>query len=218
MNTASKIGIGLAIAAGVVGIGLLVGWWGSRSAAPPAPPASHTQRPGPAASPRPANPTPSPAPVTPVLATNSSPATAPASTQPTNAAADWEDKVDEILGSDIEDTNKVKQLFALFPTLPEDGQVEVILHLSNLVPDDDYSQLGNMLKDPKLPKDVLDLLLNDALNRPNSAKLPLLLEVARDPQNPEFEDARDIMELFLEEDDPAKWPDKLKEFLKENPD
>ena len=218
MNTASKIGIVLAIAAGVVGVGLLVGWWGSRGAAPPSPPVPQAQRPSPSTSSQPANPTPSAAPITPVINTNSSPMTAPAPPETTNAALAWEDKVDEILGADIEDTNKVKQLFALFPTLSEEGQVEVTLHLSNLVPDDDYSQLGNMLKDSKLPKDVLDLLLNDALNRPNSVKLPLLLEVARDPQNPEAEDARDILELFLEEEDQAKWPDKLKEFLKENPD
>ena len=64
----------------------------------------------------------------------------------------WEDTLDEILVSDSDDTNKVKELFAMFPRLPEDGQVEVAQHLSNLVEDEDYGPLGQLLKDARLPE------------------------------------------------------------------
>ena len=47
-----------------------------------------------------------------------------------------------------------------------------------------------------LPEDILDVLLEDVLNRPNTIKLPMLLEVARDPQNPKSAEAKDVLELF----------------------
>jgi hypothetical protein len=139
----------------------------------------------------------------------------------TNLITDWEDKVDEILGPEGEDSEKVKKLLDMFPRLPEDGQVEVAQHLSNLVPDENYAPLGKYLKDAKLPEGVLDVLLADLLNRPNSLKLPLLVEVASDPQHAKAGEAKDLLELFLEEDygtDWTKWQAKTVEWLKENPD
>ena len=136
----------------------------------------------------------------------------------TNLLADWEDKLDEILGSDEDDTNKVKDLFAVFPRLPEEGQAEVAQHLSNLVSDDNYTPLGQLLQNTKLPDSVLDVLMSDVLNRPNSVKLPQLLQVAQNPDHPKADEAKDLIELYLDEDDPAKWPDKMQQWLKENPD
>ena len=133
----------------------------------------------------------------------------------------WEDKVDEILGPEGEDSEKVKRLFEMFPRLPEDGQVEVAQHLSNLVPDENYEPLGKLLKDAKMPEAVLDVLLADLLNRPNSVKLPTILEVASNPQHAKASESKDLLELFLEEDYGADWPKwqaKMDEWLKENPD
>jgi hypothetical protein len=145
----------------------------------------------------------------------------PAETNSPTILTNWEDRLDDILGSDDDDTNKVRQLFAVFPNLPPDGQVEVAQHLSNLVEDDDYAPLGKLLTDPKLPPDVLDELMSDLLNRPNATKLPLFLEVAFTPNHPEAEEARDLLELYLEEDygnDKALWQTKIQEWLKDNPD
>jgi hypothetical protein len=139
----------------------------------------------------------------------------------TNLITDWEDKLEAILDSNDDDSTKVKQLLAMFPRLPEDGQTEVAQHLSNLVEDKDYAPLGKLLADAKLPETVLDVLVQDVLNRPNSLKLPSLLEVASNPQHPKAEEAKDLLELFLEEDygtDWAKWQTKMQEWLKNNPD
>ena len=87
--------------------------------------------------------------------------------------------MDEILGAETDDTNKVKQLFAIFPNVPDEAKAEVAQHLSNLTSDADYAALGELLKDPKLPDATLDVLMADALNRPNSVKLPELLDVAK---------------------------------------
>jgi hypothetical protein len=142
----------------------------------------------------------------------------------TNASeleTNWEDKIDDIVGSDDQDTNKVKQLFALFPKLPPDGQEEAAQHLSNLVDDDDYTQLGNLLKDDKLPEGVLDELLADVLNRPNAVKLPSLLDVASDPNHAKHDEAKDLLELYLGEDygsDWDAWRKNLAIWMQQNPD
>ena len=94
-------------------------------------------------------------------------------------------------------------------------------HLSNLVPDQDYRLLHASLTNAALPEEVLDVLLDDTLNRPNSLKLPALLEVARNPQNPKAAEAKDFLELFLEEDygnDWDKWQASMEQWLKDNPD
>jgi hypothetical protein len=47
------------------------------------------------------------------------------------------------------------------------------------------------------------------------------LEVARSAQHPRAEEARDFLELFLEEDygdDWNKWQIQVQEWLKDNPD
>jgi len=147
-------------------------------------------------------------------------ASPPAATR-TNLIVNWEEKIEEILGAEGDEAGKAKQMLALFPRLPEDGQVEVAQHLSNLLSDEDYAPLGKLLTDPQLPEDVLDVLLVDVLNRPNGLKLPLLLNVAREPQHPKASEAKDLLELYLEEDygnDWNKWQAKLDQWIKDNPD
>jgi hypothetical protein len=133
----------------------------------------------------------------------------------------WEDKIDDIVGSEDADTNKVKQLFSLFPTLPPDGQEEAAQHLSNLVEDENYAPLGDLLKNDKLPEGVLDELLADLLNRPNNLKLPLLLDVASDANHAKHDEAKDLLELYLGDDygsDWNVWQQHMTNWLQQNPD
>jgi len=144
-----------------------------------------------------------------------------ASSTATNLVPAWEDKVDDILGSANSDPDKARQMLEMFPQLPADGQEELARHLSNLVADEDYGAMRAHLTNASLPEAVLDVLLGDVLNRPNSLKLPALLDVARTPQHPKAGEAKDFLELFLEEDyanDWDKWQAKMDEWLKANPD
>jgi hypothetical protein len=144
-----------------------------------------------------------------------------ASTNLSETETNWEDKIDEIVGSDDADTNKVKQLFAMFPKLPADGQEEVVQHLSNLVEDDDYKPLGELLRDDKLPEGVLDELLADVLNRPNNVKLPALLDVSCDTNHAKHDEAKDLLELYLGDDygsDCDAWRQHMTTWLQQNPD
>ena len=138
-----------------------------------------------------------------------------------NLITNWEDRVDQILTTQDPESEKAKKMLELFPNLPEEGQLEVAQHLSNLVADEDYASLSRFLTDHSLSESVLDVLFGDVLNRPNSLKLPTLLEVARDPDNAKASEAHDILELFLEEDygtDWNIWQVKVEQWLKDNPD
>jgi hypothetical protein len=222
MQKFSKVFVAVAIVAGIIVIGGLIGWLGGKASGSKPGAVLETSA---ASDPRSA--TRRPVDISqaghPEIEPRSPPGFAGAS--PTgstpNVLANWEEKVDEILGAETDDTNKVKQLFALFPRVPEEAKAEVAQHLSNLTSDQDYAPLGELLKDPKQPDAALDVLMADALNRPNSVKLPELLDVARTPDHPKADEAKDILALFLDEDfgtDWSKWQDKMTAWLKDNPD
>lgn len=215
----------LGILAAVIAAGALLGWLAGRGTGPqpqPNPPAIVR----PPAAPQPAPPIAAMrGGVKPGTEANTSPQQ-PAMVSATQTGmagseTNWEEKLEEILNAESDDTNKVIQLFAMFPRLPTDGQTEVAQHLSNLVEDEDYAPLGQLLKNARLPEPVLDVLMGDLLNRPNAVKLPMFLELARIADHPEASEAKDLLELYLDEDygnDWPKWEQKTKEWLKENPD
>lgn len=219
-----KILTAACILSGVVIVGFVLGWFGSKSSTPEAkvqPVQAVESTSEPATPVIPASRTNESVSHNPSRATNTNPALSSTATTTTTTNAEWEDQLEAILGSDGEDTQKVKQLFAMFPQLPEDGQVEIAQHLSNLVSDQDYAPLGKLLTDPKQPEGVLDVLIADLLNRPNGTKLPLLLELARNAQHPKAVEAKDLLELYLEEDYGQNWDTwqaKTQQWLKDNPD
>lgn len=138
-----------------------------------------------------------------------------------NPGSNWEQKVDDVLRGDSEPAVKAKELLAVFPSLPEEGQIEAVKHLSNLTPNENYPQLGQYLTNAATPPEVLDELMADVFNRPNSIKLPALLEIARNPQHPKASEARETLRFFLDKDyrdDWNLWEQKLAEWLKNNPD
>ncbi|HHY86600.1 MAG TPA: hypothetical protein GYA07_13860 [Verrucomicrobia bacterium] len=215
----------------LIGIGIAIGWYGSRGPEVPAAPP-----PAPEPEPAPLTDTPSRVErdprIPPRAVANTTPVpTNPPTVQPVvqpapalpvaSAATNWEMQLDEILVSEDDDTNKVVQLFALFATAPPEGKEDIVQHLSNLVEDENYEPLATLLRDSTLPEEVLDELMSDLLNRPDSAKLPLFLELARNPQHPKSEEARELLELYLDDDygeDWAKWEQAVRNWLAENPD
>ncbi|HVV00947.1 MAG TPA: hypothetical protein VHH88_06265 [Verrucomicrobiae bacterium] len=233
-----KIAAILAVVIVVVIIGVAVGWWGSArpKPGPLAPVSEHATTSGRSASAK-ANAGPPqhslkestfrthrPS-ASHVIARNAGATSATngrAGMVSTNFIPNWEDKVDEILVStDTEDIDKVKQMAAMFPNLSPDAQEEVAHHLSNLTPDEDYTPLAQFLTNSTLSADVLDVFFEDVLNRPNSIKLPLLLQIAEEPKHPDAAEAKDVLALFLENDYGNDWPTwqtQLQQWLHDNPD
>jgi hypothetical protein len=139
----------------------------------------------------------------------------------TNLITDWEEKIDEVLRSNAETAAMGRTLLELLPRFPKAGQVEAAQHIANLLEDDDYAPLAKVLADPTMPEEVLDILLADLLNRPNALKLPALLSIARQTDHPQAREAKDLLELYLEEDfgsDWAQWETRMQAWLKANPD
>ena len=229
MQTLVRIAAVLGVVFAVVILGVVLGWFGVKGPGPQIPPTPPTvgasdPSPGKRTS-NPEAPTQVATPVRPKTNITSTPAVSTPSPAPvtTNAALipDWEDKLENILSGDGEEREKVRQLLVLFSGLPEEGQVEVVQHLSNLVEDQDYAGLRALLVDAMLPEEVLDVLLADVLNRPNALKLPVLLEIARNTQHPKAQEAKDLLELYLEDDygqDWNQWQARTEQWLKDNPD
>ena len=136
-------------------------------------------------------------------------------------SGEWEQRLDDILGANDEEVQKATKLLEMFPLLAEDGQIEVAQHLSNLLPDDRYAALGQSLTNAATPDGVLEVLMTDVLNRGNALKLPTLLQVARTPNHPKAEEARDVLEVFVDENygtDWSKWEKAIQDWIKANPD
>lgn len=206
-----------AVLAAAVMVGCVIGWFGGRTSEDNLLPVS-------AMSPASVEPSPIQSvavskPVVPVAGDTNQIETVPV--PPKDADTNWDEVVQAILDSNAADADKAKKLFALFPTLPPDEQAAVVENLSELVTDENYASLGRLLKDPKLPTAVLDGLMGDALGRPNSVKLPLMLEVAQNPNHAKAAEAKDMLETYLEKDygnDWAQWRQQLTAWLKDNPD
>jgi hypothetical protein len=149
------------------------------------------------------------------------PAAVPQPPTPAAPIADWKKKIDDILTAQEEDGQKATRLLAMFPNLPEDGQVEAAQLISKLLPDEQYSSLAQALTNAAMPEAVLDVLMTDVLKRPNQIKLETLFDVARTPNHPKAEEALDLLEGFVDENygqDWAAWKNAVEKWLKENPD
>jgi hypothetical protein len=208
----------LGVLAAAALVGGAIGWLGGRTSEQPLPPAAVVSSPPveaagveTVAASKPA------VPAVPVATTTSPNAAVPSPSHATN----WNEVVQAIVESDAADADKAKKLFDLFPSLPPETQVAVVENLSELVSDPNYAPLGQLLKNAKLPAPVLDGLMGDALGRPDSVKLPLMLELARNPSHAKASEAKDILETYLGKDygsDWAQWQQHLAEWLKANPD
>ena len=144
-----------------------------------------------------------------------------ATESPAGVITDWEHKIDDVLTGKEEEDQKAKRLLELLPRFPESGQVEAAQHLSNLLPDEQYASLAPMLTNAHTAEAVLDVLMTDVLNRPNPIKLSTLLDVARTPEHPKAEEARDILEVFVDENygnNWDAWDAAVKKWLKDNPE
>lgn len=222
---------------GILFGGRYLGWFGSKPKevaveTTPAEPSPET-RPAPIeiepSVPRTTDRTPTPAAKLPPTVTTPAQLTVPAATSgdPNAKIADWEQRIDDVLTGQEDEALKAKKLLDVFDRLPEDGQVEAAQHISNLLPDEQYAELAKRLKDPKTPEAVLEVLMTDVLNRPNQLKLDTLFDVAREPGHPKGEEARDVLEVFLDDVDwdvvksTGNWEivrTEKDKWLKENPD
>ena len=194
--------------------GGLIGWWASRN------PSDTESKPQPPAQQEVIT-EPTPPSSDPVMTNNSEAATDPkvASTNVFDPAL-WEDRLDEILSDASDDTDKKgNELLEMMPKVGEEAQVEIAGHIINLVDDDNFSRsAAKYLTNSEVPESVSSIFMNDLYNRDPNMKLPLLLVIARNEKHALRDEAKDLLELYLEEDygaDWTKWEEATKKYLAE---
>lgn len=158
---------------------------------------------------------------------NANPATSPnlAVNQPSTPAAPeklekWEEDLDAALDDNLSDEQSVEKILSLYPTFPEDGKIEAVEYLVDLVEDKDYSKVEPLLYDAKAPEEVLETLMDDLYGREEYVQLPAMLKIMQNPSHPLYEDAKENLADYLEEDygnDMGKWEAGVKKYLEENP-
>lgn len=189
----------LQIGSGMVAVlvtGLLVGWWNTRALlTPPSTTMSSPQSTEQSAPPLP----PLVAQMARLPARVVGEAVAPA------PLTNWEEDVEAILNSPTGNEQKTDALLEIFPRLPESGQAEVGAILAPMLPDAQFAELGQYLTNGTTAEPVLDVLLSGLLSRPDSIKLPWLLEIARSQDNPRSADAVHLLEATLDQDNGRNW-------------
>ncbi len=136
-------------------------------------------------------------------------------------AANWEEKLDDVLGNDKMDfpekSDKLADMITT-PGLPEPAQKDLAEHLINLVADQDfYKKAARIMLDEKMPKDVSQVLFDDLMNRDEGLRLPLILRIAKNENHPLNKEAREALEMNLQEEfgtDWEKWQNAIDESLK----
>jgi hypothetical protein len=207
----------LGILAVAIIAGGLIGWWASRNPSGTETTAPTVQPPGKTETTLPSNP-----PVAPGEK-ETEPAPEP-ETVSTNAAFDpalWDERLDEILGDPDDDTDrKANQLLDMMDKVSQEAQEEIAGHIINLVDDKDFSKrAAKYLTNAAVPEAVSSIFMNDLYNRDEIMKLPLLLAVARNEKHALRDEAKDLLELYVEEDfgtNWVQWEEATKKYIKEH--
>jgi hypothetical protein len=120
-----------------------------------------------------------------------------ASPEPDTSATAWLQQLDKILDAKSNITNKADRLADLLPTAPTNGQIEIARRLTDAIPMDDYSPARRVLTNTLLSEEVVRVLFNDVITRPDETKMPMLLELAQNDQHVLNKPARDMIALAL---------------------
>ena len=100
-----------------------------------------------------------------------------------DAFDDLTDKWQEPSESDVP-MAEVEKFRQQFRKVPHERQTECLQRALNLLPDENVMLLAGILLDKELPAEYLELVYNDVLNRDESVKKPLLMEIYKDKEHP----------------------------------
>jgi len=74
------------------------------------------------------------------------------------------------------------------------------------LPDQEYSHARNILVNPGTFGLALRVMWGDLMERPEQLSLPILLQIARNPQHPFAPQARENLDLLVGADFGEDWP------------
>ena len=83
----------------------------------------------------------------------------------------------------------------MFRKVPKSRKEECAQRALNLIPDDNVMLLAGILFDKEQDKEILDLVFNDILNRDEDVKKPILKELFKDKEHPNWPDTAWILDV-----------------------
>jgi hypothetical protein len=132
--------------------------------------------------------------------------------------ADWQKQLDSILTSPGDTSSATRALLSAISDLPTKAQEQFIAHALNLCEDSDYSRVEEIFFRSKTPQSVAGFIFNDALDRPDELKLPLMAKTIMYPNHPMNGEARGVLELYLDLEPGTaplgSWDIAVREYLK----
>lgn len=131
----------------------------------------------------------------------------------------WTEQLDNLLGADQDNSITARKLVAALSGLPPAAQEEYVAHAVNLCEDEDFAQVEAVYLAPGTPPEVIETIFNDALNRSDEIKLPMLAKTLRQPAHPMAGEAKEILEMYLDIDPdstaPVAWEQEVQRYLRE---
>lgn len=92
----------------------------------------------------------------------------------------------------MEEVDKFRDMFRRVPKARKD---ECVHRALNLIPDENVMLLAGILFDKEQDKDILDVVYNDILNRDEDVKKPILKEIFKDKDHPNWADTAWILDV-----------------------
>ncbi len=137
----------------------------------------------------------------------------------TAAEEAWVENLDNLLGSEEDNAATTRKLIAGLRGLPADAQEEYVSHAVNLCEDEDFGLLEAVYLTSGTPPEVIEVIFDDALNRSDEVKLPMLAKTLRNPTHPMAGEAKEILEMYLDIDPdstaPVAWEQEVQRYLRE---
>lgn len=126
-----------------------------------------------------------------------------------------------VMRLDLSDEAKFNELLKRMNTLPPEGKVLAMEYATALIPDETYAQYRPTLFGFANTPELRETVLRDVLTRTEPVRMPTLVEMLRQPANPEQAEVREILLAYVDVDygsDVNGWDAAVKKFLAENPD
>lgn len=123
----------------------------------------------------------------------------------------------DILSNSMEEGETAQRLFQARAQIPTSQQADLFRHIANLLSDNDFGMVRPILLEDQSPREVLDVLYEETLNRPDFVKLPVLVDIAFQLRHPLSEESRSTLEFLIGEDlgpNRHAWDRKISEILK----
>jgi hypothetical protein len=197
-----KAFIRILIAVVLLGGVIALTWWAAGTSSPRPAPSLATKEPAPSIRPSPDNLPPLPGSPTP-LPPGSDPSAPPGPLTPSGATGGmnpevFAEKLHQLLINDsIGHDQAALSLLDMLPATNVEQQVELSQHAANLLSDEQYGRIRNLLLDPKVSQEVKEVWYSDMLNRDPQLNIPLLAEVAKQKENPFHQEAIDTLSIIL---------------------